>query len=132
MSLKAEAKKKGGLWSIYADIKMMERVLQDTKWKAGKDAQSVFCGLEGSQRGIDLLNSSFPASFSRCDGAIRALRAVSDFLENEEREFQTKHQKKIPKRVISQICDTLRPGLRLEKSVCEASAGGCTYDFTAY
>lgn len=41
VSLKVEAKKKKGLWRIYADIKMMERVLQDTKWKAGKDAQSV-------------------------------------------------------------------------------------------
>lgn len=38
-----EAKKKEkGLWRKSADIKMMERVLQVTKWKAGKDAQSVF------------------------------------------------------------------------------------------
>lgn len=41
MFSESQKKKKKGLWRIYADIKMMEKVLQDMKWKADKDAQSV-------------------------------------------------------------------------------------------
>lgn len=54
------------------------------KMKGRHRCPKCFCGLEGSQRGIDLLKSSLTASFSLCDGAIRAPQAVSDFLENEE------------------------------------------------
>lgn len=54
------------------------------KMKGRQRCPKCFCGLEGSQSGIDLLKSSLTASFSRCDGAIRAPQTVSDFLENEE------------------------------------------------
>jgi len=53
------------------------------KVKGRQRCPKCFCGLEGSQRVIDSLKS-ITASFSRCDGAIRAPQAVSDFLEREE------------------------------------------------
>lgn len=58
------------------------------KMKGKQRCPKCFCGLEGSQRGIDLLKSNITASFSRCDGAIRAPQTDSDFLGNEEQKIR--------------------------------------------
>lgn len=89
---------KGMLWESHAGSqkrrkRAMEKICrhQDDgegptshKMKGRQRCPKCFCGLEGSQRGIDLLKSSIRASFSPFDGAIRAPQTGSDFLENEE------------------------------------------------
>lgn len=80
------------------------------KMKGRQRCPKCFCGLEGSQRSIDLLKRIITASFTQCDGAIRAPGAVSGFLENEKQDFQMQHQEKP---LISQTYATASPSLQL-------------------